>query len=99
MPPLPLTYFGLTDPSIAKFVEARLTPQPWRTLYQPVKALDVRPAIPISYIVCTGWGQTPFTSRLAEMQDDPGVRTMTLNADHLCMLTNLDETIRAITGI
>ena len=98
LPPRPLSYFGLADPSIAKFVEPRLVAQPWRTCYQPVKALDVRPAIPISYIVCAGWGRTPFTARLAEMKNDPGVRTMTLNADHLCMLTSLEATVSAIAG-
>jgi pimeloyl-ACP methyl ester carboxylesterase len=98
LPAMPLTYFGLTDARITQFVEPRLVAQPWRTCYQPVKAPDVRPAIPISYIVCTGWGETPFTARLAEMKNDPGVRTMTLDENHLCMLTNPEATVSAIAG-
>ena len=98
LPAMPLTPFGVTDPEMAKFVEPRLTAQPWRTCYQPVKALKVRPAIPISYIVCTGWGETPFTARLAEMKEDPGASTTTLNASHLCMLTDVEATISAIAG-
>jgi hypothetical protein len=75
-----------------------LTAQPWRTCYQPVKALKVRPAIPISHIVCTGWDKTPFlTPRFAEMKDDPGVWTATLNASHLCMLTAAADTVAALS--
>jgi pimeloyl-ACP methyl ester carboxylesterase len=99
LPAMRLAYFGVTDPEIAKFVEPRLTAQPWRTCYQPVKALKVRPAIPIYYIVCTGWGETPFTARLAEMKEDAGARTTTLNASHLCMLTDLEGTISVIAGV
>jgi pimeloyl-ACP methyl ester carboxylesterase len=100
LPAIPLTPFGVTDPEVAKFVEPRLTGQPWRTCYQPVKALKARPAIPISQIVCTGWDKTPFfTDRHAEMKEDPGVRTTTLNASHLCMLTDVEATISAIAGV
>jgi pimeloyl-ACP methyl ester carboxylesterase len=99
LPSMPLAAFGVKDPEVAKFVEPRLTAQPWRTCYQPVKALKTRPAIPISYIVCTGWGETPFTARLAEMTKDPDVRTATLDADHLCMLTSLEATISLIGGV
>ena len=99
LPAKPLTFFGVTDQEVAKFVEPRLTAQPWRTCYQPVKALKVRPSVPISYIVCTGWGETPFTARLAEMKKDPGARTTTLDASHLCMLTDLEATIGLIAGV
>ena len=96
---MPLTFFGVTDPEVVKFVEPRLTAQPWRTCYQPVKALKTRPAIPISNIICTGWGEPPFTTRLAEMKEDPGASSTTLNASHLCMLTDPEATISAIAGI
>jgi pimeloyl-ACP methyl ester carboxylesterase len=97
LPAMPLTLFGVTDPEVVKFVEPRLTAQPWRTCYQPVKALKVRPAIPISHIVCTGWGETPFTARLAEMKEDAGAWTTTLNASHLCMLTAAEATVAALS--
>ena len=43
---------------------------------QAVKALKVRPAVPTSHIVCTGWDKTPFLKpRFAEMKEDTGVRT------------------------
>jgi pimeloyl-ACP methyl ester carboxylesterase len=99
LPAIPLAAFGVTDPEIAKFVEPRLTAQPWRTCYQPVKALKVRPAIPISHIVCTGWDKTPFlTGGFGGMKEGLDGQTTTLNASHLCMLTNLDATVSAIAG-
>ena len=98
LPAMPFTLFGVTDPEVAKFIEPRLTSQPWRTCYQRVKALKVCPAIPISYIVCTGWDKTPFfTARFAEMKEDPGVRATTLNASHLCMLTAAEDTVAALS--
>jgi pimeloyl-ACP methyl ester carboxylesterase len=97
LPPIPLTAFGVTDPEIAKFVEPRLTVQPWRTCYQPVKAPKVRPDIPVSDIICTRWGETPFTARLARANQDRGVQTMTLDADHLCALTAVEDTVAALS--
>lgn len=99
LPPMPLAFFGVSDPEVAAFVEPRLTAQPWRTCYQPVRAAKVRPDIPITYIVCTGWGETPFTARLAELHADRGARTTTLNACHLSMLTDSEATVGMITGI
>jgi pimeloyl-ACP methyl ester carboxylesterase len=98
LPAMPLALFGVTDPEVSDFVEPRLTPQPWRTCYQPVRALKTRPAIPVSYIVCTGWGETPFTARLSELRADAGAWTTTLDADHLCMLTDVEATIGALVG-
>jgi pimeloyl-ACP methyl ester carboxylesterase len=43
LPAKPLTFFGVTDQEVAKFVEPRLTAQPWRTCNQPVKALKFAP--------------------------------------------------------
>ncbi|HWA80937.1 MAG TPA: alpha/beta fold hydrolase, partial [Acetobacteraceae bacterium] len=55
LPPIPLSIFGVTDPHIVAFIEPRLAAQPWRTFYQPVKAMKSRPNIPVSYVVCTGY--------------------------------------------
>jgi pimeloyl-ACP methyl ester carboxylesterase len=41
--PMPLSVFGVTDAAVVEFLESRLTHQPWRTFYQPVKALKVCP--------------------------------------------------------
>jgi pimeloyl-ACP methyl ester carboxylesterase len=100
LPAIPLAAFGVTDPEVAKFAEPRLTAQPWRTCYQPVNALKVRSAIPISNIICTGWDKTPFlTARFGEMKEGHDVRTTTIHTSHLCMLTAPGATVSAITGI
>jgi pimeloyl-ACP methyl ester carboxylesterase len=85
LPPLPLQIFGVTDPAIIDFVTPRLTHQPWRTFYQPVKALK--------FICCTGFGPTPFSSILDKLRADPGIRTGTIETSHLCMLTDPQGTI------
>jgi pimeloyl-ACP methyl ester carboxylesterase len=96
LPPMPPASFGVTDPATVAFIEARLARHPWRTLYHSVKALKRRPAMPISYVVCTGYGPSPFQERLAEMEADPAVRVTTINTSHHCMMTAVDETIAAL---
>ena len=100
LPPLPLDGFGVTDPAIVASIEPRLVRQPWRTVYQPVKALRVRPNIPMTYVVCTRQGQvqTAFTARLTEMGADPTIRVETIATSHMCMFTALDETIDILVG-
>jgi pimeloyl-ACP methyl ester carboxylesterase len=93
VPPLPFEAFGLHDPTIIDFVRPRLTGQPWRTFYQPVKALTPRPNIPITYICCTGYGPSTFTSILEKIKKDPKVRTEVINTNHYCMLAAPMETI------
>lgn len=98
LPPIPLAFFGVTDPTMVAHIEPRLTRQPWRTFYQPVKALKSRPAIPTSYIVCTKYGPSPFQGRLAEMTADPAVRVTTIDTGHHCMMTAVDETTAALVA-
>jgi hypothetical protein len=85
----------VTDPAIVAFLEPRLVHQPWRTLYQPVKALKVRPNIPMTYVVCTRQGQAPtvFSLRLAVMDTDPAMQVKMIKTGHMCLFTRLDETI------
>jgi pimeloyl-ACP methyl ester carboxylesterase len=96
LPPIPLSFFGVTDPAMVAFIEPRLAAQSWRTFYQPVKALKVRPDIPVSYVVCTGYEPSPFAARLAEMEADPAVRITTIDTSHHCMLTALDDTVEVL---
>jgi pimeloyl-ACP methyl ester carboxylesterase len=96
LPSMPLSVFGVTDPAMVDFLELRLIYQPWRTFYQPVKALKVRPDIPFSYVACTGYGPSPFTARLAEMEADPTMRVIKIDSNHFCMMTAVDETIAAL---
>jgi hypothetical protein len=98
VPPFPPGFFGVTDPAMVAFIEPRLLAQPWRTFYQPVKALTRPPAVPTSYIICTGSGYHPtlFQGRRDEMQADPAVHLRTIDTSHHCMMTAVDETVAAL---
>ncbi len=98
LPPFPLSVFGVNDPAIEAYLEPRFTAQPWRTVYQPVTALKVRPDIPVSYVVCTGYGESPMTTRLAEMESDPAMRVITIDTSHYPMLTAFEETMAALVN-
>jgi pimeloyl-ACP methyl ester carboxylesterase len=93
VPPLSFKAFGLNDQTIIDFVRPRLTSQPWRTFYQPVKALKPHPNIPITYIYCTGYGPSTFTSIREKIKKHPKVRTEVINTNHYCMLAAPMETI------
>jgi Carboxymuconolactone decarboxylase family len=56
IPPLPLEGLELTNPTYERRVVARRVDQPWRTFFQPMRALNVFPEIPVACIGCTGKG-------------------------------------------
>lgn len=96
LPPMPFASLGLTEPALIDYVSPRLVDQPWRTVFQPVKALPQRPDIPVAYIHCPANAPSPFGAFMEEMKKDPKVRTDTINTGHSPMLTELDETIRLL---
>jgi pimeloyl-ACP methyl ester carboxylesterase len=96
IPPPPLKYFGVTDPKLIGFIEPRLSAQPWRTLQQPIQLVGPQARIPVTYIACTAYGNTPFTARLAEMEARADIRTATIASDHFCMLSAPDQTLKVL---
>ncbi len=96
LPPLPLGALGVSEPAHIRLVTSRLVHQPWRTFYQPVKALKHWPDIPIAYIRCTGFDPSPFGHFEEALRKDPKVRTDVIDTGHSCMLTEPDETIRLL---
>ncbi|HWT95989.1 MAG TPA: hypothetical protein VN229_00165, partial [Terriglobales bacterium] len=93
LPPLPFARLGLTDPALIERVAPRLVEQPWRTVYQPVKALAQWPDIPVAYIRCTANTASHFDAFMEKMKKDPKVQTDVVDTGHSCMLTELDKTI------
>lgn len=93
-----MDFFGVTDPDHQALLAPRLTDHPWRTLYQPVKALAAWPDIPIAYIHCSGnrANSEVFRGMLKRMEESPGVRTESIATGHFPMLTELDQTIRLL---
>jgi len=98
LPPLPVEMLGLTDPAHVRLVTERLVHQPWRTIYQPVKALKHWPDMPIAYIRCTRFDPSPFADFLEAMKQDPKVRTDVIDTGHSCMLIDPDETVRLLVN-
>jgi hypothetical protein len=98
VPPFPLEMFGVTDPSLVKFVTPRLTSQPWRTLYEPVQARLVPPSISIAYVYCSGY-QSLFTGFYEKLKDDPRVRTAVIDTGHLCMLSEPLKTVEILADL
>src|SRR5258708_27920133 len=55
IPPLPLSYLGITDPALVDFMTPRLVNQPSLTLFEPVKVLP-RPAhVRMTYVLGTAY--------------------------------------------
>jgi pimeloyl-ACP methyl ester carboxylesterase len=53
VPPLPLSYLGITDPALVDFMTPKLVNHPWRTLFEPVKVLPRPSQVRMSYVRCT----------------------------------------------
>jgi pimeloyl-ACP methyl ester carboxylesterase len=100
IPPLPLSYFGITDPALVDFMTPKLVNHPWRTLFEPVKVLP-RPAhIRMSYVRCTANTVGDHFDRIMErMKRDSNVRTATIDTTHLCMLTAPEATVKTILDL
>jgi pimeloyl-ACP methyl ester carboxylesterase len=88
--PPPPAIFGVSDPPLADWVTARLTPHPYATYTEPVPAGNIRStALPRVFIHCTG---NPATTPelFASSRDKArasGWQVHELAAGHLAMLT------------
>jgi pimeloyl-ACP methyl ester carboxylesterase len=96
VPPIPLAVFGVTDSALAAYIEPRLVAQAWQTYFQPVKALQVRPCIPHTYIRCTGFHNPSFDQFLEKFRQDARFETFVLPTSHVSMLTDPQGTIELL---
>ena len=96
VPPIPMSVFGVKDPSVIEYVQARQVDQAWQTYFQPVKALKVRPNIPHAYIRCTDFDNPSFDAFLEKFKKDPLFTTYVLKTSHHAMLTAPKETIELL---
>ena len=88
--PPPPAIFGVTDPELADWIQARMTPQPVATYTEPVPGGNARSAaLPRVFISCTGNPPTtpdvfkPFAAKARAK----GWEVFELAAGHLAMLT------------
>lgn len=92
VPPGPPEAYDVTNPEMAAWVSARLTPQPYQT-YNDALALRGLPGngIPATYIACS----RPFRPSTGSSRDlaqrMPGWSYIELEAGHNAMMTAVDE--------
>jgi len=89
--PPPPAIFGITDPELVNWVQARMTPHPLRTYTEPVHIGNAKSlAIPRFYIHCTGNPTTTPDLFLASAKKarNHGWPVIELEAGHLAMLTH-----------
>jgi pimeloyl-ACP methyl ester carboxylesterase len=99
IPPLPLTYLGITDPALVEFMTPKLVNQPWRTLFEPVKVIPRPEHVSMSYVRCTANPGEHFDRIMERLTRDPEVRTATIDTTHLCMLTEPEATVKTILDL
>jgi hypothetical protein len=100
IPPLPLSYLGITDPALVGFMTPKLVDHPWRTLFEPAKVLP-RPAhVSMSYVRCTAFPiGDQFDRIMQRLTRDPNVRTATIDTTHLCMVTAPEATVKTVLDL
>ena len=88
--PPPPGIFGVTDPALADWMKARMTPHPWATYIEPAPADNAESAaLPRIFIHCTGNPPTTpdlFSTSAAKARSK-GWQVIELAAGHAAMLT------------
>lgn len=92
LPPFPASLFGITDPHLEQWVNARLTPQPFNTFAQPLTLKhDYGNGLPLVYIACTK-PQLPVMVGMSEQaRKDSRWVHYALATGHDAMITAPDE--------
>lgn len=96
VPPLPLSYLGLTDQAVVDFVTPRLVNHPWRTLFEPLRVSAWPEHVGVSYVRCTGHVSEYFDRMAARVAQRPRVKMVSIDTPHLPMLTHPDPTVETI---
>jgi pimeloyl-ACP methyl ester carboxylesterase len=98
IPPPPLSYFKVTEPTLVDFITPRLVHHPWRTLFEPVSMSQQTPDLPVAYIRCLRHDQAALTEAF-ERTGKTGAITLSIDADHFCPLTAPEETARVLAQL
>lgn len=98
VPPPPPRALGVTGEEEARWLAAKLTPQPLRTFEEPAWLADpTSAALPRTYIHCTAGLLAPSFAPFAErFRDAPGWRYHELETGHDAMLTAPEELAGAL---
>jgi pimeloyl-ACP methyl ester carboxylesterase len=88
LPAFPAAYFGVTEPALSRWVEERLTPQPYRTLTQPlVLTQPFGNHLPLVYIECDTPPLDVIQPFVARTKASEAWQNYTLHEAHSAMLT------------
>jgi pimeloyl-ACP methyl ester carboxylesterase len=85
--PMPLERFGVVDKVVIDFVTPRLTSQPWRTFFDPIRVTSVSEKIPKSYIRCTKAKLQHFDNTLSRVREREDFKCTEIDADHFSVLS------------
>ncbi|NWB26748.1 alpha/beta fold hydrolase [Pseudomonas gingeri] len=99
IPPMPLERFGVHQPELIEFLTPRLTAQPWRTFFEPVRCGPLAEHIAVGYIRCSGYDAPHFQETYARMQLRPGVSTAQIATGHMCMLSEPQRTTELLANL
>lgn len=92
LPPPSADLLGIEDPILARVVQERLTPHPWKSFTDPLVLKEAEPSVPTTQI-CTRPGiGLPFAELAAEF----GWPVVEIDGGHDAMLTNPTGTAEAI---
>ena len=97
VPPPPFEVFGMRDAKWIEFLKARISPQPWKTFYQPVRTYSRAAEIPTSYVYCR-YEQTPFTDFYKTLKKEQLVKVFDIETNHYCMLTHPQRLTKILLG-
>src|SRR3972149_6892567 len=100
--PVPLAFLGITDPEMAAWVKARLTPHPLATYNEPAPIGNAKSAtLPRAFIHCTAGPTTPVFAPFAAKARATGWEVHELATGHCPMLTvpsELAEVLLELAG-
>lgn len=98
--PISSRYFGITDSTQIKWVDERLTSQPYRTFGQILKLNnEFGNGIPLVYIACTNPQLEVLKPRSDKLKDDPKWKYFTLNTGHDAMIIMPKELTKLLLDI
>jgi pimeloyl-ACP methyl ester carboxylesterase len=87
-PPPSAAFLGITDPEMAEWVTARVTPHPMSTYTQPVPPGNAKSAaLPRVFIHCTAGPTTPLFATFAAKARTSGWAVREIPSGHNAMLT------------
>ena len=99
-PPFPAAEFGLTEPLDVAWVNARLTPQPYACLIEPLWLTGQHRKVPKKvYVLATNNQKSAFRPVYERLLGDSGWITLTVASGHDAMIERPDEVATILAAL